>query len=248
MRRYLIASVTALLMATGTAEAAPVTFFGEDLGLGENTRLASHPNADNARALFFSNLVGVGTETFEVIGAGAGAPLGISFAGAGTATLQGSGVTVSVPIGTNGFGRYPISGNIYWEPGNGTFSIGFSDPVAAFGFYGVDIGDFDGQITLALQSGVLTNLVVPNTVDGAGGAVLYFGVIDTANPFSLITFGNTAAGVDVFGFDDFSIGSVEQVSLSPVPEPATMLLFGSSLAALAGAAWKRRRAAQPTAD
>lgn len=248
MRRYLIASVTALLMATGTAEAAPMTFFGEDLGLGENTRLASHPNADNARALFFGNLVGVGTETFEVIGAGASAPLGISFPGAGTATLQGSGDTVSVPAGTNGFGRYPISGNIYWEPGSGTFSIGFSDPVAAFGFYGVDIGDFDGQITLALQSGVLTNLVVPNTVNGAGGAVLYFGVIDTDNPFSLITFGNTAAGVDVFGFDDFSIGSVEQVSLNPVPEPGTILLLGSSLAGLVGAAWKRRRAAQPTSD
>jgi len=42
---------------------------------------------------------------------------------------------------------------------------------------------------------------------------------------------------------------VEQVILpTPVPEPASLILFSSSLAGLVGAAWKRRRAAQPTSD
>jgi hypothetical protein len=38
--------------------------------------------------------------------------------------------------------------------------------------------------------------------------VLFFGFIDTANPFTSITFGDTAPGVDFFGFDDMTIGTV----------------------------------------
>ena len=49
----------------GMAKATPVTFFGEDLGLGESTPLSIWPNAKAAESNFLSNLVGVGTETFE---------------------------------------------------------------------------------------------------------------------------------------------------------------------------------------
>jgi hypothetical protein len=38
--------------------------------------------------------------------------------------------------------------------------------------------------------------------------MLFFGFIDTANPFTSITFGDTAPGVDFFGFDDMTIGTV----------------------------------------
>ncbi len=227
--------LAALAFATGSAAAAPLIYFGEDLGLGEGTRLAAHPNADAAQAAFLANLVGVGTEDFEGYAGGTGTPLAIAFPGAGTATLSGGGFVADIPVGTNGFGRYPISGDKYWDTGAEVFVITFDAPVAAFGFYGVDIGDFSGQVVLELTNGSSTLVNIGNGVGIAGGSVLYFGYIDTANPWTKITFGNTAAGVDVFGFDDMTIGSVDQV-VPVVPEPSTLALLGC-----AGLALRRRR-------
>jgi hypothetical protein len=132
--------------------AAATEFFGEDLGLGENTRLASWGNATAAEADFLSHLSGVGTEDFEGFTDGATAPLSIDFAAAGNATIYGSGEIEAVPSGTNGFGRYPTSGDNYWEADQ-TFYIEFTQPIAAFGFYGTDIGDFNGQIVVELVNG-----------------------------------------------------------------------------------------------
>ncbi|MDW8443675.1 MAG: PEP-CTERM sorting domain-containing protein [Acetobacteraceae bacterium] len=219
----------ALTVAAGTpASAAQFTFFGEDRGLGEAARLPAYPNALAARASFLSSLVGVGTETFESFATGATAPLAATFPGAGTATIVGAGNIANVPSGTNGGGRYPISGNQYWEV-TGAFSIEFDEPIAAFGFFGVDIGDFSGQITLTFTNGTTTTLTVPNSTGVPGGGVLFFGFIDTDNTFKKVTFGNTAAGTDFFGFDDFTIGSLQQVR---IPEPASLALFGLALAGL----------------
>ncbi len=65
----------------GIVQAVPVTFFGEDTGLGEGTRLLSTPNSDAARASFFTNLTGVGTEDFEGFADGTGSPLIADFGG-----------------------------------------------------------------------------------------------------------------------------------------------------------------------
>lgn len=234
------AGAVAVLLAGAaplSATAAPLIFFGEDLGQGESVRLAATPNADAARTSFFSNLVGVGTETFESFAAGTNSPINVVFPSAGTATIGGGGTVQSVPTGTNGFGRYPISGNQFLEASSDALTLTFSAPVAAFGFYGIDIGDFNGQVTLTLAGGGNQVLNVGNTISGAGGSVLYFGVIETAT-FTSITFGNTNAGTDFFGFDDFSIGSLQQVQ---IPEPMSMALFGLGLAGL-GLAVRRRKA------
>lgn len=216
----------ATAIGMGTPAHAYSTFFGEDLGLGENTRLPSTPNADTAQNNFLSNLVGVGTETFEGFAPGSGSPLSILFPGAGTATLQGSGTISNVPTGTNGIGGYPISGNQFLNSGSGNFSIDFTNPVAAFGFYGIDIGDFNGQLTLTLASSITQTLNVPNSTMIAGGSVLYYGII-AQNPsevFTKVTFGHTPSGADVFGFDNLTIGSLQQVQPpTSVPEPASMI-------------------------
>jgi hypothetical protein len=233
MKTYL-SSVMALVLVLGipvAASAIPITFFGEDPGLGEAMRLPAHPLADTARANFLSNLIGVGTFNFESVANGAGAPLAVNFGAAGTATLNGTGNVANIPTGTNGVGRYPISGNQYWETGD-VFSIDFTAPVAAFGFYGIDIGDFNGQITLTTVAGTPLVLNVGNTQNGPGGSVLYFGfyVTTPSEEFTRITFGNTQPGTDFFGFDDFSIGSRQQVR---VPEPASLLLLSGGLGLLA---------------
>lgn len=235
MFKVSLAAVAALAVGLGVAQAAPLSFFGEDRGLGENTPLASFPNASAARAAFLSNLVGVGTETFASFAPGTINP-SLDFVGAGTATLAGTGQVVSVAPGTtNGAGRYAISGSNYYDT-DSSFTITFSKAVAAFGFFGVDVGDFNGQITLTLTSGGVVVLNIGNSVNIPGGGVLYFGYIDPDNPFTSVQFGNTAASVDVFGFDDMTIGSVEQVvpvvevQTLAVPEPWTFALLATGLA------------------
>ena len=208
---------------------AAQTFFGEDLGQGELVRLSSHPNADAARAQFLSNLSGPVTANLENFSAGATAPLVVDFGPAGSATLLGGGSIAEVLSGTNGFGRYPISGTKYWDS-SGTFSITFSQPQVAFGFYGVDIGDFGAQLTITYVDGSSQLLTIPNTIDGLGGSVLYFAFIDAANPFTSLSFANVGSpGVsDIFGFDDFTIGTTQQV-VAAVP---TLTEWGMAFMAL----------------
>ncbi len=208
--------ILVLAGATTSAVAQPTTFFGEDTGLGEDTRLTSHPNADAARDAFLAQLNNPGTEDFESFADGATAPLAANFGPAGTATLQGTGYVNEVPTGTNGYGRYPISGDKYWDSSS-SFYIEFSEPQVAFGFYGVDVGDFSGQLTLTYEDGTAETITIPHTVNSPGGTVIYYGFIDLEKPFTKVTFGNTEAGTDVFGFDDFTIGTREQVGPQAVP-------------------------------
>ncbi|MDP2962769.1 MAG: hypothetical protein Q8N54_08415, partial [Sulfurimicrobium sp.] len=86
MKKSLISALigASLSLVAASAYATHTVYFGEDLGLGEGTRLLSHPNADAARASFFSNLVGVGTETLEGFATNTVAPLAVNFPGFGT--------------------------------------------------------------------------------------------------------------------------------------------------------------------
>ena len=239
----------AAVMST-PASAGYLTYFGEDLNNSSSVPLATHANADAAQSSFLASLLGVGTETFESFATGTGTPLALNFGAAGTATLAGGGGTIATvaPGTTNGFGRYAISGSNYWEVdagGGGNFHVDFSigGGIAAFGFYGVDIGDFGGTLTLTLANGSSTVINVPNTVGSNGstdGSVLYFGIIGTtaADLFTSITFNTSTGQGDVFAFDNLTIGSLEQVR--PTPEPGSLALIGIGLAALA--LRKRRQA------
>jgi hypothetical protein len=257
-------------------------YFGEDLSSNENVRLTVSPKADAARTEFLSRLVDVGTETFESAKLWTEAPLSISFGSAGNATMGGDGYIATTvtndgsaitPTGTNR-GRYPISGTQYWEAWE-EFSIDFSKPIAALGFYGTDIGDINGNLTLTLLNsltGFEQNITVNHTSGwpaNMGGSVLYFGLIaDASQVFNKVTFTNNSGGTDAFGFDNMTIGGLDQVALlglaggidqvassglaggieevasvssEPVPEPLTMAGMALGGAMLTGARRFRQR-------
>jgi hypothetical protein len=239
MMQKILLVMTMLFLFTNTAYAGLMTYFGEDIiGAADNKRLLSHPLADGAKNSFFSNLSGVGTEDFEGFAPGT-TPMDINFPGAGTADFGGFAAVVNLPNDPNvtNLGRYPISGNQYLDSGN-FFHVEFDQQISAFGFYATDVGDNIGQVTLETSlNGVSKSLLtIPTTTTNPGGTVIYYGFIDVDNPFDKVVFGNTSVNADFFGFDDFTIGTTEQVVAdagnSPVPEPATLFLVSFGLIGL----------------
>lgn len=240
MRRTILAAVVALGFIVN-ATAAPLTFFGEDRGVfaQDGSVIGTFPNSMNAQTGFLANLVGVGTETFESFADGTATPLALIFPGAGTATLAGGGAVDDDP----GTGQNAISGTNWWRTGaNNNFVITFNAPVAAFGFFGIDVGDLGAQLTLTLANGAPVAIDIPHTLEpggpssGQNGSVIYFGYIDVANPFTSVTFTNVGGMGDDFGFDNMTIGSVQQVV--PAPEPSVLALLSL---ALLGLGFSRRR-------
>ena len=230
----LSAAVVATSIAT-PVEALQI-FYGQDAGLSKNTRLVNRPNADAVRDRFLSHLVDVKTEDFDNYRSGCYEGLYIDFPETDTVTLYGQGCIRNFPTGTNGAGRYPISGNKYWDTFS-NFSIIFPEPVAALGFYASDIGDFKGNLTLTLKNDTTaTTLTIPSTpncpddlVNCQDGSVLYFGVIvQTASElFTEVIFGNVGEMGDFFGFDNLSIGNIKQIKSlqkpKSIPEKTSVL-------------------------
>ncbi|MCY7316097.1 MAG: hypothetical protein LH480_10870, partial [Rubrivivax sp.] len=222
-KTFALLAVAAAALVAGSAQAY-TTFNGVDAN-GAETVLALTPNASAAEAAFRSNLVGTGTETFESLAIGDSAPLSLSFGIAGTATLTGGSGRVrgNSSNQTNTFGRYSVpGGNRFWEVtagGENTFVVSFSQDVAAFGFYGIDIGDFEGTLSLEFLNGTGGVIGTQNVNAAAGGvanaSVLYFGVLAAgdAELFRGVRFVTTGGigSSDVFAFDSFTIAAKEQV-------------------------------------
>jgi hypothetical protein len=254
----IIVTLAVLLMFAQPGYSEPVTFFGED---GNGNPLSEfYQIPPEAREIsyqksvdFLSNLVGVETEDFEEIDDDGSRPLPISF-GEVTALLSGAGSVIDLvppiisgfdpPVDTDGSGRYPISGSKYWYSGD-AFSIEFSAEISAFGFFGVDVGDFSGVLTLIPYLGEDPVYDAPFIIEhssgnAARGNIIYFGYYDPdyENRFDRIVFGTLdgSNNIDFFAFDDFTIGTLDQIQETPdpVPEPGTLLLFGPAAITFVG--------------
>ncbi len=240
-------AVGALAVAAVSTAASAQKYFGLDNGNG-GTPPSAFTQSTIAKSSFLASLIGVGTEGFEGYNYG-DVPSTLTFAGAGTASFA-SGLGGSVfTAGAACCGRYPGSGSNYLETqsasAGSTFSINFSAPVAAFGFFGSDIGDFGSQLSLRFWLGgsVVDTWLLPYTAassyDAAlDGSAMYVGYINTGT-FDQVDFLGTN-GADYFGFDDMTVGSLQQVTSTP--EPATWVLMGTGLGAAGLLSRRRRRA------
>lgn len=206
------------------AQAAPITYFGQNQAPGGT--VAGAPVT--ARANFLSHVTGIDSEGFET--KAGGAPLTLNFTGSASplsATLTGAGSVNNSP--QTGSFNTTSGGARYWQV-SGAFSIDFGNtsPISAFGFYGTDMGDVNGNVTIDLlgTDNVTTSFTL-NTSGSRDGNLLFWGFTDSAKAYTKITFGNTAAGSDVFGFDDMMVGDLAQVNA--VPEPTSLALMGLGL-------------------
>ncbi len=249
-------ALTATLALSGAlASAGAQSFYtGQDLKWAPSGVLAGS-NSLAARNAFIANLTGVGTENFEGFANGAPTPINLTFPGAGTASLTPAGFSVTSATGS---GRKATSGSKYLEvaTGNGgsQFTIKFSQAIAAFGVYGIDVGDFGDQLTMSFfKNNVAAGTWSPvhGLGGGAGGAndgnLNFFGYINTVNLFDEIRFSSVNAipnaNEDFWGFDDMTIGSVEQVTTT-APEPSSVALIAVGLAGVVAARRRRQSATQ----
>lgn len=269
-------SATAALC--GTAQAAYVVTYGHTANGFRDVPLIKYDAALDARTNFFDGGMPA-VESFEGFATGTTGNLAITF-GSGdtavTATLGGtSGRIASVTPGATDEGRYSVAGSPgdsaaegtkFWETratnAGSTFELWFDNPVIKFGFFGVDVGDFDGVLELEMLgrdpvtgAEIVIGTVGPGSAAGgaviggrADGSVLYFGVTaeTEAQWFRGVRFRSVIGGSrttlsdDVFAFDSFTVVAAPRGPLpTPLPTPGTLALLG---AAMVGLALVRRRA------
>ncbi len=238
MKKILTIFAVALLMFGANAEASITTFFGIDDNA--NGSFVSNGNAETARNDFLSNLTGVGTEDFETQTPGNTNSIALSFPGS-NGSISGNMTGTDLEIEDNSSsGRFATSGSQYVEvatTNNATdFMIDFSDPIAAFGFYATDLGDFgNNDVEVTLTNGETTTFTIP-VAGASNGNLLFWGFVATSTIDS-ISFANTGAATDIWGFDQLTVGDLSQVQA--IPEPTAMMIWG--LFGAAGIAGFRRR-------
>jgi PEP-CTERM motif len=236
----------AVFLVTGLsavpASAALVTFSGEDI---MPTTSSPHPVSAAAAASFDAAVTALGggsLVTFE------SAPLG-SFSNLTIAP----GVTMN---GTDSFGanqtirntsNFPAAPQLdgynttpggvnFVEMLGGNLTFSFANPIEAFGAYfsGIQTNFFADSITFS--NGTSQTLLIPGAgTNSSTGALDFVGFTDVGKSITSVTVtaGSPTAG-DFIGVDDV------RFQAAPVPEPASLAIFGTALAGF-GLMRRRRR-------
>ena len=221
MNTRITRSTCAALLALASFSANAIeTFFGEDLVAGSAS--AARPNSLAAHDSFLTRVGGTArTENFDTQALGNAAGMTLNLGSAGTATLSGFAIVANATT-DGGAGRFAISGSQYIQTTSG-FTITFSQPQTAFGFYATDVGDFNGQLSITYSNGSSQTVAVPHSKGSANdGAAFFFGMLDPGNPFTSVVFINSDTN-DVFGFDDL-IAGLASLAITTTSLPAANVL------------------------
>lgn len=262
--RLLSLALLGAALSASAAMAAPMVYFGEDIGAGS---AAAMPNSRGAQTNFLGQLSSFGVDGLEGVAtpAGIGSTSSLTFGATGVTGALSAPITVrSIPFND----RFASEGSNYLDS---SFNrrISFSTAVSAFGLFVIDANETDNDPALVTIGGVtLTPAAIDarpfDSVDGIfriiterfpgvfellfdggafpalDGSAMFVGIIDGGNPFTNIILMNGTSGLDTgfqdgFAFDELTVGLL----FSPIPEPGTGVLIALGLVA-AGLASRRR--------
>lgn len=251
LKSFTISAFSLLLVANSSHSFEVIS--AQDLEKESGNRHATLNQTIKAENSFLNKLTNdVGTESFESFIWGRSDNINLSFPGAGTATLTGNGRVYSIEH-TEGVtnqsiiehellrGRYASSGINYWQvradvDTESTFTINFSQDIAAFGFYAYDLGDFGGELVIQLvKDGVVVGNIDNATYQlynlhnsgSSTGSAIYVGIVgeklgtDDYETFDQVRFtiaNDDGSKYDEFAFDDMTIANAEQIINTNQPE------------------------------
>ncbi len=270
----LIVCATLLALPAMSSLAHPAQALSLYTGYDENPLnetvlpIASRVNSTAAFNQYLSNLTGVTTESFETTAVGTPindlAPMlsgvtsdfiyttdaaGTISAGAtNVVSVQKANSAQQVNPGMTNSGTFPTDGKqgISINSTN-FFKIKFGSSLAAFSFWGTDLGDRSNKLTVVLRNLGLEVGRQPIDYLGANAgnsSVFFFGAIaqNVAEQFDEVQLLSSITGSDAIGIDQLTVGTAAQVTESSTPVPTPALLPG--LVALAVGARRRSKAAQ----
>jgi len=234
--RPFVSFLSLLTFTCAYASAMPITFTGEDLNAGPGS---AHPNSAAAAASFDASAAAIGnvsTITFEGAPVGAFSTLsvapGVTISGAdytgSEQTIQNSPSYAPVPS-LGGFNTTP-GGSEYVNMIGGTLTFDFATPTQFFGAYLSGVQTYFFQDTVTFSDGTTQTIDVPGAgTTGSTGALDFVGFTDAGKSISSVTINaSNSFGADEIGVDDVQYQSS---STSPVPEPSSLTLMFSGIAA-----------------
>ena len=226
------------------ASAALITFSGEDI---MPTTSSPHPLSAAAAASFDAAVTALGGGSlvnFESAPLGSFSNLtiapGVTMNGTdvngANQTIRNTSAFPSAPT-LDGYNTTPGGAN-FVEVMGGTLTFSFATPIQAFGAYfsGIQTNFFTDSITFS--DGTSETVLIPGAgTNGFTGALDFVGFTDVGKSIASVT---VNAGSHTTGWDDIGVDDVRFQTV-PVPEPASLAIFGTALAGLGLIRRRRRR-------